>query len=670
MPYLVDTKLISRAEDERHAFASWLAFFHGCPAVIGRLLRKGGSNLLVAKLLVICRLLYKVLSQHEQKSAIVDRVRDRLASLRGKLLRRIDSMFCNERPPGSVILENMCAFLLATSSTPIDVLKHFLHVRLEAVKGLLGREDDELNRIGSALRLYLQTVQDSRTLMVNRLATALLSLRSRPLIKDDQLGSLLEYDFDLNISMLPEEIRNFTPWLRHDLLQKTAVDSIVESWTKATFEAFLQGVEEALQTVADAPCLMQLRRDVMRIWSSPTDMGTRRPAVTHLMRLRMAIVARLKQVIWSRTMHLEDVGREICKIVQDSKEEHLVPRNGLWAASQALIDIGFGGARLKSLVHDRLHGSSVQHRRAMQKYSDWRICTEDLDSIIKQLKTQTWDEELDLEMDENDATTGIQQPEDGAAAIEEHFSKAINTAFSCFQGLLAGTVTHIASRQQVARACCAIRILRDVRQQLPQYGGLDSFGLSLVPKLHQVLAESVSKKALERLEEGVAKEQRSISDPVFELWEGSPPLPTQPTPMVFAFLYSVVSAMAEMGSDLWTAAATRRVREYLQARVPAIFDRSVEPAAIEHENTEESENMAAVEPIPDDRRREIQRVFDLMLLQEALRVSSDKSHEQMDEVLEKALMDVDKHLSSSDRLGQNVQDYWKRTSQLFSLMAS
>ena len=670
MPYLVEMKLISRAEDECHAFASWLAFFHGCPAVIGRLLRKGGSNLLAAKLLVICRLLYKVLSQHEQTSAIVDRVRDRLASLRRKLLRRIDSMFRNERLPSSVILENMCAFLLATSSTPTDVLKHFLHVRLEAVKGLLGREDHELSRIGGALRLYLQTVQDSRTLMVNQLATALLSLRSRPLIKDDQLGSLLEYDLDLDVSMLPEEIRNFTPWLRHDLLQKTAVDAIVESWTKATFGAFLQAVEEALQTVADSPCLMQLRRDVMQIWSSQTDMGTRRPAVTHLMRLRMAILARLKQVIWSRTMHLEDVGREICKIMQDSKEQDLMPRHGLWAASQALTDIGVGGARLKSLVRDRLHGSSVQHRRAVQKYSDWRICTADVDSIIKQLKTQTWDEELDLEMDENDATTGIQQPEDGAAAIEAHFNKAINAAFRRLQELLAGTVTHITSKQQVARACCAIRILRDVRQQLPQYGDLDSFGLSLVPKLHQVLAESVSKKALERLEERVAKEQRSISDSVFDLWEGSPPLPTQPTLIVFAFLYSVVSAMAEVGSDLWTAAATTRVRRYLQARVPAIFDRSVERAVVQHETTDESGGMTAVEPDPDDRKHEIQKAFDIMLLQEALRVSGDNSHEEMDALLEKVLMNVDKHLPSPDRLSHNVQEYWKRTSQLFSLMAS
>src|SRR4051794_38878422 len=132
---------MSSVVSKRNTLASQLAVLQACPVVISRLLRKGGSSLLAAKILVVSRLLHKALSQTSNAPSLVEKLRYQLASLRRHLLRHIDRQFSNLSPSTSVLVDAMCAFSLATSSSPTDVLRHFTHVRLQAIAAQLDRNE-------------------------------------------------------------------------------------------------------------------------------------------------------------------------------------------------------------------------------------------------------------------------------------------------------------------------------------------------------------------------------------------------------------------------------------------------------------------------------------------------------------------------------------------------
>lgn len=684
----------SLPDAEHYAFASQLAFFQSCPSAIARLLRKGKSNLLAAKLLVICRLLFKILSQRPDRPPLVDHVRDRLASLRGKLLQRIDAHLGSEKSLRTALLDDMCAFLLATSSSTTDVLRHFLHTRLKAIEDLLDRSKQDYTKISSALRLYFRTIDETRTLLQTQLPPALLGLRSRPLMEDLELRTLFAFHLEPGKSQLPEEILNFTPWLRHDFLQKSTVDSIMEVWEATTFNIFLTGLRESLLTSNGLSAVMQLRRELLETWYSRKEGHHQQPADNDLHKMRSAIADRLKQLVWNRVGSLEIVGHEITRAIQQSDEDSMTSAERLWATSMMLADVGPGAARLKATVLNRLYCRNNHHRQPMKKYTNWLRRVKEVETVIKQLQERHWDEESDLDRDELDFDScGGQQLKDEPDEIERHISRAINSAFSSLQDHLSGIADRCMVERKGRQAAFLLRVLRDIRLQLPGHGQLTSFGLPLVPGLHRIVVEEVSQKPLHELERLWTKSQLGDSATLATLWEGSPPLPTQPTPALFKFFYDLVQAMSEEGSDIWTVTATDQLKSHVRRCISRMMDLLGKTASAKPSDGDGPE--PAVAPTdevgdspPDNQgnamnslrngieegtttRHRTQILFDVMLLREALQVpGSDKPEVDELERLERRIMDeVRDLLPSSERLRHNVQEYWKRTALLFSLIA-
>ena len=103
--------------------------------------------MLIAKVLVISRLIHKALGQSKDQPPIVDQLWEKLLSARRKLLRRIDSRLSNTTVESLTLVESMCAYALATSSTPTDVLNHFLKVRLDRVNTELKGDKDHLGSL-------------------------------------------------------------------------------------------------------------------------------------------------------------------------------------------------------------------------------------------------------------------------------------------------------------------------------------------------------------------------------------------------------------------------------------------------------------------------------------------------------------------------------------------
>ncbi|KAI9882546.1 MAG: hypothetical protein M1823_005706 [Watsoniomyces obsoletus] len=677
------------SEIDRCALASQLHLFQSCPRVIARLLRNCGSNLLAAKLLVICRLLYKTLSQHPNCPPLVDVVRDRLASLRGKLLRRLEGQFADEGLSDSALLNDMCAFLLATSSAPTDLLRHFLHTRHERIKRLLENGTEDSSSITKAMKLYLRTIEQTLGLFPTRLASILITFRSRPLLEDPEMKELGMFHLDLEKSWLPEEIRNFTPWLRHDVLEKRGVESVVGAWADSTFDALRSGLRSSLDTILDPWTVTKLRRALLETWLGHGVKNWEKKGQDRLEKLRLLFVDRLTQLVKGRATKLEAVGYRVVTLLQSWGDEDEGTKDGLWSASTRSKTLGIGAVKFKNLVLDRLHGHDIKHRRVMKQYSSWLRQMQVITDLIKHLKEEDWEDDLDLEMEESDLeSTNSQLREEDPRLIQDSLGNSITSALKDLDGSLYDTVKLLVPEYKHQQAAFLLRIIRDIRQQLPESETSHFFGVSTIPELHDIIVEHNIDEPVRVFEQRMEVQGPTRLKQIVALWEGTPLLPTQPSPAVFKLLHDLVTAMAEEGGDLWASAATRVLKKGVRRRVAKCF-RTWRTLAGGEEQSDARADVSRDDPAQsppasdakDDEsesegyddmkvKAKVQELFDVMFLQEVLAIPGPDrgGRDPMDILEEELVKGLKEGVLDIGSLRVNVQGFWKRTALLSSLL--
>ncbi|KAI9832558.1 MAG: hypothetical protein M1819_004348 [Sarea resinae] len=594
-------------DKDRFSFASQLAVLQNCPIVISRVLRRGGATLIAAKVLVLSRLLHKTLSsQNAETPPLVEAMRSQLASLRRKLLSHIDHQFSNPNASGSTLVEAMCAFTLATSSTPTDVLRHFHHVRLEAITAQFAPGQGDHNGILKALKLYIRTLQDTQAKLSKQLGDALFRLKSQPLLKDPDIRSLIELKLDIHARWIDEDIRNFTPWIRHDdLQQKDQTESLLRDWSKQAFQTLISGLQTSLGEIEDLSSLVQIRREVLEMW---LDSRNRVPRFAtppdSLEKLRGAMISRFEQLIRQRARNLSATAVELLSRVENWSSE-LLSCPSLWDSETIEMDISNGAPAFRKAIIDRSHGISLAEQSVLKVYEDWLASVAEVSMTIKHLRQSRWDD-FDLELDEDEDDELAEEgggedrlqtllSESDPRLLEQDFQSALLASFKSFQKAVSDMAKDFSAEHRGGQAMFVLRILREIRQNLPQSMDMDgpsapslSSSSSVVPDLHVMIAESVSARALlsfrrqhsssvsskRRANEKRARRQqrqRRQRLAVRALWEGTPALPVQPSPEIFKLLHRLVSSMAEVGADLWSPAATRTLKRIVREQVAEVL---------------------------------------------------------------------------------------------------
>lgn len=604
----------------------------------------------------------------------MDEIRNRLASLRGKLLRRVDAQFGGSKSTTAATLQDMCAYLLATSSTPMDVLRHFLHIRMEAIRRLLGRSDENRSSLSRALKLYLGTIQVVRALLPTRLADILVKLRVRPLVDDPDVRNLVELDLDINKRWLPKDVRNFIPWLHHDVLWNVEVDKALGTWSNTAFNDFVRGLRKSVGDLENLSMVVQLRKEVLQAWFHQDASSSRQSDQLDV--LRTVFSDRSKELIRNMARGLSRVGKRISAILE---QENVVVSEGLWTVSTALMDCRNDVMKLKTAVMDRLHGRNAMHRQVLEEYHAWLKMIQEVRDIIKQLKEEEWDEDIDAVEDDDisdfDTRVGQELSRDDPKFLEDCLGEAVTSAFGEVQDIIQNAVTAFRSDSERQQAVWLLRVLRDIRGQLPQQGDTSSFGLSVVVRLHQILAERASESSLQTLDGHLESHTPQNTGILFELWDGSPALPIQPSPVIYRFIYGLVSSMANDGGDIWTRDAVNPLKLHVSESVSSMLEKLVFKAkdgdvgGAGHEKPSSLDlDMSSADSMEERRNKyHTQLLFDLLFLRAVLRVTLK---EDQFGVLENKLMrDIKDSESSSDRLHKNAQDFWKRTMSVFSLLA-
>ncbi|KAI9786910.1 MAG: para-aminobenzoate synthase, (PABA) [Geoglossum umbratile] len=666
-------------DSKRYTFASQLAVLQACPAVISRLLRKGGSSLIAAKILVVSRLLHKSLSQAPSAPSLVEKLRNQLASLRRHLLRHIDRQFSNPNASASTLIEPMCAFSLATSSSPTDVLRHFHYVRHQAIATQLDRNEEKHSNILKALKLYIQTLLDTQAGFPERLAASLSRLKLRPLLRDPDVLAAVELGLDVHEKWISDDIKFFTPWIRHDDLQKSQVGILLKGWSKQVFAALIEGLRRSLSSVEDIRALVGLRTDILEVWLDGRNRVVGFTSVESLERLRSVINERLLELIRGRAHRLCLVGEQITATLQDWEVGITESREDLWSSSTTSMDISNGAAEFKSMVLDRLHGRNEAVLGVLRGYDTWLNLILEVTTIVKELRGQRWDEGVDDVEDEIDLESRAQQLSgDDPELLEDQLGRALTTAFQELGNVISSAAT---GSEQGPQAIFLLRILREIRQRSPGLGNTDAFGRSIIPTLHSRVAETTSFTSLRLFERLTSKVRWDRNAPARALWEGTPQLPVQPSPGAFKLLCGLVASMAEQG-DIWSPTATRALKSHVGGRIYRVLSAVLVPVNHSEElvNRHEPEEMGDASgleashqpPTSMNQDWAIQLLFDVIFFETVLSTTAEPGEEPVTGLGE-LVQTLDARASMTEQLRERLrkatQEYWKRTYLLFSFLA-
>lgn len=683
---------------------------------MARLLRTRASPLLAAKVLVVSRLLHQSLAQAaDDVPPFLDVLKTRLAALRRKLLVGIDARFARFARSGAApavdadvdvdvdgLVEALCAFSLATSSRPRDVFRHFLHGRREALVRLLeGREGDGDGDGGvlEALRVYVRTLQDGQRLFPKRLAEALAKLKAQPLLRDPDVRGLMELNLDLHERWVADEVRNFTPWVRHEDLRKEDAETLLGEWARKAFEAFRAGLRVRLEGIGDLMELVGLRKRLLETWLAPDGPSPGLVASEVLGGLRFVMNIQLKHVIRRRVELLHLVGSEVQAVIEAWKPGVSDVHLSLWDASMTGMDVSNGAAAFKQAILNRSHGRNNTLLRVLDRWNVWLRSVDEVGTVIESLKRTKWD--VDLDVDEDDEELELDSKEkllnkDDPLELQETFNAALVTAMGGLESKLHNCAATFSSDHRPQQSLFLLRLVREFRQHLPKHYQNPRFGLSLVPAAHQTLAHSILHTPFHAFERSIRKTSRTRKVATRALWQGTPPLPVQPSVAVFKFLHAIVEAMSEVGSDIWTADATDVVKREMRARLVPLLEGAGDAetettSTLAQERIDQSTDAEgqAREPRAESAETvgggyrhddfDIQSLFDAVFLQRAtaLRMAEAEAGGDDEGISTPGSLAVRMQSKLADGVGREglaavgraAEGYWAKVALLFGLLA-
>jgi hypothetical protein len=662
------------ADRNRYALASQLAILRNCPEVLSRLLRKGGSVLLAAKILVISRLLHKKLSEHPGSFAYIEGIRARLVRLRQRLLVGIDRRLKSPGIDTGSLVDAMCAYSLAKSSSATDVLRHFHKLRIETISNPPANQDGSDAGILQSLQLWIRTIRETQLIFPKQLNNALAILKSVPLLRGDDMRSIVEFDYDIHEAWIGEEIKKFTPYIRHDDLQNPAAARDLSSWAPKALSTFLAIIKNRLSSLGDMNTIIQLRQECLESWFVNRSSATGIDKAEVLETLRNVFSERLLSVIRDRCASLSTITSFIEMALQHWDPAQSDEPLSLWDSHMVSMDTSHGAKSFKEALTTRLLGRNDFIRNTLQRYRSWLDSIEEAEKAIRSIENTKWDDTIEDGDDEDDLgdTAHSLLNEDDPRALIAELGETLKKAFALMETSI-GTLVERSKEEpdSGSRSAFLARILREIRQTFPKAYRGDGFALEFIPTLHKAVSTALVEFLMTSQQGAIARATTRSNVPGRALWDGDPELPILPSPWAFKFLRALQQAMAGQGSDIWSPKAVAELKTLLRASL----DEIIRPLEVQkartrkHDSHSQGEDPAAPAALTPWHEHRTQQLFDLAYLGAATAAADLATEDGFDGLQELLERQVALSAELVERVRAAAGEYWKRTALLFALLA-
>ena len=659
-------KISGRQEqDKKLEVMARVKVLKGALEAVSRIVRKGGNALGAAKVLVLARLLHKSVSESENAPPVLAELKKKLAGVRRKLIAYIERSLARATGDRTVLSNTMCAYAMITSSTPKDVLRHFLQVRYEQLESQAETVNED--NVLAMLDLYGKTLVDTRDLFPRRLVEALAQLSKAPLLRDNQVTSIEELNLDIYSRWIPDDIRSFTPWVRHDQLTASESNEGLKAWARQAQASFVQALGACLQKQEDAQVVLSMRRNVLSKFLSVSSKLRNDDFTRSIKDLQNTFLARLEELAAKSA----DLSSFALKSLDNSSVPPRSLQNSPWALATQSINLNAGALAFRAAILDHRHGRDSAVKSEHDALDRWTAQLNSHWEFVTSMRTAKWDDDLDFDIDdldyEGEDTLREALSRNDAAKFEQKLRESTTEAFrKAYESI------EKASSTQSEQAAFFIRVLRELdlsrstlSDRLSATKDANVFNnTALVLHLHTTLSEQASYVALNDFSEALGKQSTVATS----LWDGAPALPTQPSPATVRFLTALQTRMAEMGEDLWSVRAVEAVKKHIGTSLADLLNKfPPEQEAISMESDEASD---AVEPaektVNHDKALRVQRLFDALYLSSTL---DPKPRDILKGTLSTLRKIAEIDAAAEQRMEKSAAEYWKRTNLLFGLLA-
>ncbi|CAL5868603.1 uncharacterized protein PFLUO_LOCUS2830 [Penicillium psychrofluorescens] len=682
---------------EKHTFGAQLALLHRCTTSVARLLRRRASLLLIAKILVVSRRLHNTLSKPKSLPPFLDDLRNQLASLRQTLLKRIDKRLASANVTEDQIVEALATYCLVTSSSSDDAIHHFHQVRLEVITSQLESSRENIPKI---LRLFIRTLQTSKSLRSRQFSDVLSKLKARPILSDPEIRNLDGLEIEVLGRWVAPDVENFTPWIKMSDLSRTEGVEMIKEWSLQAFEKFCTGCQKSLADSDDFSELLSLRADTVELWLSSWGLTLTHPSVDVLERLRTIFNDQLSRVLTAQAHKLDEFGSQVVSIISNWKHTDDNDLGSLWDMDLISADYINGASPFKQTVIDRLLGCDDAVSQAVKQYQSWLGSIQEVNSSINSLRRIRWPDLLvGAEEEDDDVEVIPSLNEADPRLLTDALHVAVRKAFDALQTSFSQAFKTLGSLHASEKATFLLRITRLIRRDIPTDFVAEDFIFSsdTVPDLQKLLARATLTQAgsLTLIPTLRTDPQTGLLRivPGRSLWEGEPVTPVQPSPLTFKFLRHLTATMDETGPDLWDPSTLLILKSTLQEQLeeaitsalkdldtsripeakpelngdqPAHEDPQEETKSRNEGESPKSEAHTADAPSQAEILRDwkLQLFFDSLYLAEMLGDS-----EKLAGAIEKAQKGAELSAPVVKTTRNLAQDYWKRTELLFGLLA-
>ncbi|KAL6236010.1 hypothetical protein BDW75DRAFT_124022 [Aspergillus navahoensis] len=667
-------------EATKRALGAQFALLHRCSVLVSKMLRKRGSPLLIAKLLVISRLLHKGLSEQKSAPPFLEILRSQLASLRRGLRNRIDKCLASAKSTIDEVIEALTAYCLSASSSSDDAVGYYRKIRLDVIGNQLDTAKASGENILAALRLYIQTLQFSKTLLSRRFTDVLSKLKSRPLFADPDIRNVDELSLDVLGRWVAADIINFTPWIKLNEQSKQDADRTIKKWSKGAFEEFVRRSQASLATWADFSQLLQLRKETLELWLCCWSSTPTHSPLQVLESIRIVFNSRLKDILSDKAKDLGTFGRAVASAISSWDRDHGGAQS-LWDHELVSLDYSNGAAAFKEAITDRLLGRDADISSVTKEYRAWLLTIRAAREAVDALREVRWPDILDETADEDlNLDVAAILNEDDRQLLWNALESAVRQAFDALQSSFGDTFKDIGDSNRGEKAAFMLKLVRLIRRDIPHEFISSNTELykDILPGLQEILAAEVIADT-HPLSFATSVNPRSKMLTGRMLWEGDPELPVQPSPATYKYMRRIVESMDRHGQGLWDMSTVYALQDALQKeaakRITAYFDAIDSPADRPNpENEEETSvqggDVCSVAPADAQLHdAKLQLYFDTILLDNAT-VNKATQQSPLQEVAEQLRNSFGSDPGSiSKTMDQRAQEYWHRTRLLFGLLA-
>lgn len=637
---------------------------------------KGKSLVTASKVLALSQPMVKSVEEisrrrNKECQKLVQNIKSRLSTLRLGLLRIIERTLKNiSADDREDIIQALTSYSLVTGCGIKNVLSYFLHVRELAIANHFGGDTLTSNiDMVKSLILYGQTLLDTSKILPRGLSANLSQLRAKPLFMDRAVRDIEELRFDELERFLDHDVLSFAPLVEKEEIDNIFITDQLSKWDKKVTEVLLQGISQTLKHQYDLMIVFNLRTEILETWVKEGSKVKDFDSTILLGKLKDVVKTRILEIITQRSERLQIFGIELKKTVASWQVGISDKQESLWDRSIFEMGVVNGVALFQKSIIARTFGRNDTVSRSLSCYKEWRQLVDVTISIIEQIKKQRWDYIIeDLEEDVDLSIRKRLLSVDDAQIFQRHLEISLKKDFRELQDEIELLLRDCEKSDSVGQISIYIlRIVRDIRSNLPEVESIRDFGILFLARLHNRLVQVVTKDCLNRFLSTVKK----MRCQGLMLWEGDPKLPVQPSPAAFKLLYNLTRSMSEVGQDVWSSAAVLSLKIHLSTELSHKWSEILkEKYFVENSTNVEVEDSQNEYCKNFKREILIQTFFDFsFVVKNALQnpdAISSKIIVQFEELIKSQ---IELQSDMQGRINECAKNYWKKTSLLFGTLA-